>query len=565
MAAPIETEHGFALTFVLVTFMLVAVIGLGALSVVMSDLHGAVANQLAMQSLSAAEAGLNYGVAQLTTRAADATPSDDAYAGESDDLAVPAPIGTPSGTFRVIVRCAYPEGAVPPACQDDPRTVATDEHNLRVITSTGFVPGRPERARRQVEATVQRYTAGHGDLNIYGICGRERVELGQDTSVTADVGSNGDIIVNGAEDGRRTVRLRIPRAPLLTPTVEVTSPEGQEVGLSGTYSWRVTFLNGRGEESGGSPPTPPVFLASQRAHLTNIPTGDTTAERRRIYRSPQDSPRGPWFLVGEIADSDTQEFTDVQPDEVLRIRIPGAINGNLTAAGGVFCSRACGSQVEGRIASGVHDVVCPAFLAPPVRPGTKPAPNPIVQTVTNQTVNWTSLHVGEDEVFTIQTLSTLDAQLHIHLTDVILERGAALAVTGPGTVYLHVSGVFILHRDAMFGVTDFSGQLIRPSDRVQILVGARDPSLLETGAASVRWEGGNRVSALVFAPNANIVVDRAAAVGGALYGKSVRLVQSSGITLDPVEGMGSEKSAVRQTPFQYVTRWYDNPNLNPSP
>jgi Tfp pilus assembly protein PilV len=52
-------ERGFALTFVLVTFLLVAVIGLGALSVVMSDLHGAAANTLAMQAFNVAEGGVN--------------------------------------------------------------------------------------------------------------------------------------------------------------------------------------------------------------------------------------------------------------------------------------------------------------------------------------------------------------------------------------------------------------------------------------------------------------------------------------------------------------------------
>jgi hypothetical protein len=563
MTTPTDAERGFALTFVLVTFMLVAVMGLGALSVVMSDLHGAVANQLAMQSLSAAEAGLNYGVAQMTARAAEGTPSDEAYAGEANDLAVPPPGGSPFGTFQVTVRCAYPLGAVPPACHDDPHTFAIDERDLRVVTSTGFIPGRPGRARRQIEATVRRYTAGHGDLNIYGICGRDRVELGQETSVTADVGSNGDILIDGPRLSPGTVRLRVPRTPPSTATVQAITPGGQAAGLSGTYSWRVTFLEGRGVESGGSPPTLPVPLTSQHARLTNIATGDGTIIRRRVYRSLPDSPRGPWFLVGEIPDNDTQDFTDFMPDEALRIRIPGAINGNLTAAGGVFCSRGCANQVEGQITSNVHEVICPAFLPPPVQPGTKPAPNPIVQTATDQTVNWTSLHVGEDEVFTIQTLSTLDARLHIHLTNVVLERGAALVITGPGTVYLHVSGVFILRRDAMFGVTDLSGHLIRPSDRIQVFMSARDASLLETGAASVWWERGNRVSALVFAPNANVLVDRAEAISGGLYGKYVRLTQSTGIVLDPIEGLGSEKSAVWSTPFQYVTRWYDNPNPGP--
>ncbi len=556
-----NAERGFALTFVLVTFLLVGVIGLGALSVVMSDLHGAVANQLAMQSLSVAEAGLNYGVAQMVVKAAEATPSDGAYAGEAIDTAVPGRTGSTLGTFQVTVRCVYPPGAVPPACRDDPRTFAVDERNLRLITSVGFVPGRPGRARRQIEATVRRYPPGPGDLDVYGICGRDRVELGRDTSVIGDIGSNGDIIVDGPQRG--SVSQRVPRTPPSGVTVEAITPGGQADGLSGTYTWRVTFMDANGEESGGSRPTLPVLLTSQHVLLTNIPLGDRSTARRRVYRSLQDSPRGPWFMVGEIPDNATQEFTDFQPDEALRIRIPGAIGGNLTAAGTVFCSRGCANQVDGQVTSGVHEVVCPAFLAAPVQPGREPAPNPIVQTATDQTVHWGSLHVDEGEAFTIQTLSTPDARLHIHLNSIILERDSALVITGPGMVYLHVNGPFILHRDALFGVTDFSGHLIRPSDRVQVLISARDPRFLETGAASVRWERGNSVSALVFAPNANILVDRALAISGALYGRYVRISQSTGIFLDPIEGLGSEKSAVRPTALQYVTRWYDNPNPGP--
>ncbi len=558
-----DMERGFALTFVLVTFLLVGIIGLGALSVVMSDLHGAVANQLAMQSLSVAEAGLSYGVAQMVARARDDMPADGGYAGESSDIAVPGAAGSPLGTFHVTVLCAYPRGATPPACQDDPITPALDERNYRVITSTGFVPGRPGRARRQIEATVRRYVAGPGDLDTVGLCGRERVELGHDTSITADVGSNGDIVVDGPQRNPGSVRRRVPRTSPSAITVEAVSPAGQTAGLNGTYSWRVTFLDARGEESGGSPPTLPVLLTSQHAHLTNIPMGDATTTRRRIYRSLQDAPRGPWFLVEEISDNDTQEFIDFQPDEALRIRIPGAIEGNLTAAGVVSCSRGCATQVDGQVRSGVRDVVCPAFLPPPVQPGSKPAPNPIIQSATDQTMHWSSLHVGENEVFTIETLSVLDAQLHIHLSSIILDRGAALIVTGPATVYFHVSGPFVLGRDAMFGVTDLGGRLSRPSDRLQVLSSARDPAFLETSAASVRWERGNRASALVFAPTANILVDRAVAVSGALYGRFIRMTQSTGVFLDPVEGLGSERSAVRPSPFQYVLRWYDNPNPGP--
>jgi len=132
-------------------------------------------------------------------------------------------------------------------------------------------------------------------------------------------------------------------------------------------------------------------------------------------------------------------------------------------------------------------------------------------------------------------------------------------MSGAGTVYFHVSGAFTLGEDAVFGGIDFNGHLVTPADRVHVLLSRRDPDFLGTGTASVRWDGNNRVAGQVFAPNANVVIDRAVAFRGALYARYIRISRSTGIFLDPIEGLGSEKSIVRPSPFQYILRWYDNP------
>lgn len=564
MSAPLRgDERGFVLTAVLITFIIIEVIVVGALSVVMSDLHGAVGHQLAMQSVHVAEGGVNFAVAQLVARASEVVPRDERYAGGDEDVPLRAHDGSGTGTFRVTVRCVYPNGGVPPACQDDPRTTTIDERNLRVILSSGFVPSRPGRARRQIEAIIRRYTAGVGDTTVDGMCGRERVDLGPDTIVTADVGSNGDVLIDGPRRSSGTVRERLPRGPLLALSGEAASPDPSQQGLSGLYTWKVSFVTGDGQESGGSPPSPPVLLSAQNARLTHIPLGDSTVARRRIYRSFRDSPRGPWFLITEILDNTTQEYIDATSDEGLHHRMPGTIGGTVTAAGAVSCSRGCANEVDGQVRSGVRDIVCPALLPPPAEPGAEQAPNPIIQTAIDQTMRWSSIDVGEDEEFTIQTLSTPGTQLHIHIRHIALARGARLAVTGTGTVFFHLNGRFALGPGAMFGVSDEDGRLVRPSDRIQILSQAQNTSLGSGEEASVRWEGHNRVSGVVFAPHSNIVVDRAVAVSGALYGRYIKITRSTGIVLDPVEGLGSEKSLVRPSPYQYVLRWYDNPNPPP--
>ncbi|MGQ0549663.1 MAG: hypothetical protein ACT4PY_08365 [Armatimonadota bacterium] len=557
-----DAERGFVLTAVLVTFLVIEVMVIGVLAVVMSDLHGAVGHQLAMQSVHVAEAGLNYGVAQLVTRASMPLATDDRYAGEPDEIALAGSDGRAAGTFRVTVRCAHPPEAIPPDCHDGPATAELDERDFRIITSFGVV-GRPGRARRQIEAVVRRYTPGPGGAPGYGVCGREGVELGPGTTITADVGSNGDVYIDGPRRNPGTVRERLPRGPQIVPVVQAVSPESLEAGLNGVYSWRVTFVDARDHESGGSPPTRPVVLNEQVGYLTHIPLGDPSTVARRIYRSPNGSPRGPWFMVGEIPDNLTQEFTDNRPEGAFSRRIPGGISGSVTAGGTVSCTRGCAQQVDGPVRAQTREVVCPNFLPPPAQPVREPAQAPIIQAEVKETVHWGALRVREGGTFTIQTLSVRGAELHIHLAEIHLERDATLAITGLATVYFHVEGGFVLGPRAAFGTVDFFGHLVSPSDRVQVLIGARDPSLIDTGRASVRLEGENSVSALLFAPNANIVADRVVAFSGGLYGKYVRLNRSSGIVLDPVEGLSSERVGVRPSPYQYVMRWYDNPTPSP--
>ncbi|MGH2452277.1 MAG: hypothetical protein ACRDF5_00715 [bacterium] len=558
-------ESGLVLTLVLVVFLIVEVIVAGTLSLVMGDLQASVAGQLTLHGVSVAEAGLNYGVGELVSRAAGPGSSadglalsDETYAGEPEDIALTGTGGRPLGTFALTVACVYPLEGIPPGCQDDPGT-AVDERDLRRILATGFVPARPGRARRQIEATVRRYVLLPGDVNVFGICGRERVELGPATTVTADVGSNGDVLVDGPQGRPGTVAGRIPGAPPFAPLAEAVAPEGTP-GLSGTYSWRITFFDERGEESGGSPPTSLLLLAGERGRLTQVPLGGPSVVRRRVYRTSADAPRGPWFLVGEIGDNEGREFADAQPDSSLRWRIPGVIAGRVTAAGHVLCPKGCESQVDGRVASEVREVVCPNFLAAPAQPGGEPAPEAIIQTAPTETVRWGRLHVRADKSVTIETLSVPGAVLHVHLTDILLEGGARLAITGAATVYFHVSESFVLEEGAVFGAIDSSGNLLRPADRVHVLLDRRDPPLGDGAVASVRWHGRNKVAAVLFAPGANILIDRATEVRGGLYGRSIKITRSTGVFLDPIEGLGSEKSLVRASPFQYVLRWYDNPH-----
>jgi|GEM_PF-4709530 len=550
----IRREEGFSLVSVMVAFVLLMAIGLGMLSLVMSGLRGTMLFEQAMQALHVAEAGVNYGVAQLVTQASTRAGSDEAYAGEPDEIALAGGDDAAQGTFRVTVFCLYPAQARPPGCADDPSTAA-DERDFRRIVSLGVVPRRTGVAQRRLEATVRRYTL---DIDLPGICGREGVELGQGTWVIADVGSNGTVRLDGSAPPPGLVRARSPRAPSVPPAVEAAGATGQS-GLSGSYTWRVTFVDASGIESAGSPPSLTLRLVDEHARVTNIPTGGSEIVRRRIYRTRGDAPSGPWFLVGEISDNRTLDYTDAQPDRALIYRLPAYISGDVSAAGTVSCAIRCGLQVEGRIRESVRDVICPNYLSPPAAPGNDAVGETIVQRAVSQTLHLRPLTVGA-EGLTIQTLSTPGAELHIHTAAIHLAPGAILAVTGAATVYFHVDGPVVLDEDAVFGASDSSGNLVIAADRIVVLSTARDDTASGPGAASVSLRGNNKMAAVVFAPDAVIEIDGATAMRGALFGRHVRVTNSVGLVFDPNEGLRSVRSVVRPSPFQYVQRWYDDPN-----
>jgi len=91
----------------------------------------------------------------------------------------------------------------------------------------------------------------------------------------------------------------------------VAAPAG--VGtLTGTYSWKVTFVAANGEESDGSSPTNTSTLSSQYGTLTAIPIGDARTTGRNIYRKGYAANTGLtlYYLVGSLQDNLSTTFLD---------------------------------------------------------------------------------------------------------------------------------------------------------------------------------------------------------------------------------------------------------------
>ena len=90
------------------------------------------------------------------------------------------------------------------------------------------------------------------------------------------------------------------------------SGTGGAGALTGTYTWKVTFVAANGEESDGSSDTAPAVLSAQQGSLTTIPVGDTRTVARNIYR--KGNTLTSHYLVGTINDNVSTTYSDNQTD-----------------------------------------------------------------------------------------------------------------------------------------------------------------------------------------------------------------------------------------------------------
>lgn len=91
-----------------------------------------------------------------------------------------------------------------------------------------------------------------------------------------------------------------------------TANTGTAGALTGTYTWKITFVAANGEESDGSVASTSVVLSAQQGTLTAIPAGDARTASRNIYR--KGGTLTSYYLVGSIPDNSTTTYSDNQPD-----------------------------------------------------------------------------------------------------------------------------------------------------------------------------------------------------------------------------------------------------------
>lgn len=102
-------------------------------------------------------------------------------------------------------------------------------------------------------------------------------------------------------------------APVLgDPSAAPTVATGAAGALTGTFYYRVTFIDVEDCETKTGPASASVSPAAQQVSLTAIPIGGAGVTGRRIYRST--SATGVFRFVAELADNVTTTYTDNDSD-----------------------------------------------------------------------------------------------------------------------------------------------------------------------------------------------------------------------------------------------------------
>lgn len=100
---------------------------------------------------------------------------------------------------------------------------------------------------------------------------------------------------------------------------------GSAGALTGTYSYKVTFVTADGETDAQTTNSPTVTVTSQRINVSNIEVSpDPRVTARKLYRTvanPADTRK--MYLVATIADNTTTTYVDNNLDSALGLALPG--------------------------------------------------------------------------------------------------------------------------------------------------------------------------------------------------------------------------------------------------
>ncbi|MGH2374523.1 MAG: hypothetical protein ACRDIC_13785 [bacterium] len=179
-------QRGAMMMYILLVTGLLAVVTVGVIAVISSDISAGVRQLQAVRVFNVAEAGVHYALARLQTSGA-AT-----YAGETISITDGE---TVLGTAVVTVGCI--DGITLPCI--GPYAA------YRRIVSAGTLP--ESGPSRQVVAVVEGYPEG---VTGYAVCAYDSIIANQGITIYGDIGSNGTIDLLGSASNYSRVRADPP-------------------------------------------------------------------------------------------------------------------------------------------------------------------------------------------------------------------------------------------------------------------------------------------------------------------------------------------------------------------
>ena len=159
------------------------------------------------------------------------------------------------------------------------------------------------------------------DSKLYTVTASTKTSLGAVSNEDIHIHDHrGKCWINGASTQKKFDGTNYHDVGLAAPSTAATAAAGASTGLTGNYSYKITFViessGVRVYESDPSAASNDVTLADQDAALTSIPvSGDARINARYIYRTEAGGAK--WYYVGKISNNTATTYTDSLADSSL--------------------------------------------------------------------------------------------------------------------------------------------------------------------------------------------------------------------------------------------------------
>ena len=111
--------------------------------------------------------------------------------------------------------------------------------------------------------------------------------------------------------------VKVRKAGVDPPATACSAADGGGTGITGTFRYKITFVNRDGYESNPSAASGSVTVSNKIVALSSIPTGDATITQRKVYRTKTGG--SVYYYVATIANNTATTYSDTTADGSLTV------------------------------------------------------------------------------------------------------------------------------------------------------------------------------------------------------------------------------------------------------